>query len=182
MKHFFSCLTYYCSVLKYQIKNSIYRLKYNSLLFGYQIELSIMCLIYYFKRHFNINYFLLVIMVGGFAIKMVGRFRRINRRLRRFLSQGSIEKRIAPETLREERLRAYSTSKILETSDLDCVLKADLMNNGKHRRLAWQETGNTEDRCNALTREWLEEWQVQIRVKKIAQSKRMAPPGEYSLI
>ena len=116
-------------------------------------------------------------MVGGFAIKMVGRFRRINRRLRRFLSQGSIEQRIAPETLREERLRTYSTSKILETSDLDCVLKADLMNNGKHRRLAWQETGNTEDRCNALTREWLEEWQVQIRVKKIAQSKRMAPPG-----
>ena len=116
-------------------------------------------------------------MVGGFAIKMVGRFRRINRRLRRFLSQGSIEQRIAPETLREERLRTYSTSKILESSDLDCVLKADLMNNGKHRRLAWQETGNTEDRCNALTREWLEEWQVQIRVKKIAQSKRMAPPG-----
>ena len=116
-------------------------------------------------------------MVGGFAIKMVGRFRKINRRLRRFLSQGSIEQRIAPETLREERLRAYSTSKILETSDLDCVLKADLMNNGKHRRLAWQETGNTEDRCNALTREWLEEWQVQIRVKKIAQSKRMPPPG-----
>ena len=115
-------------------------------------------------------------MVGGFAIKMVGRFRKINRRLRRFLSQGSIEQRIAPETLREERLRAYSTSKILETSDLDCVLKADLMNNGKHRRLAWQETGNTEDRCNALTREWLEEWQVQIRVKKIAQSKRMPPP------
>ena len=116
-------------------------------------------------------------MVGGFAIKMVGRFRRINRRLRRFLSQGSIEQRIAPETLREERLRAYSTSKILETSDLDCVLKADLMNNGKHRRLAWQETGNTEDRCNALTREWLEEWQVQIRVRKIAQSKRMPPGG-----
>ena len=108
---------------------------------------------------------------------MVGRFRRMSRRLRRFLSQGSIEQRIAPETLREERLRTYSTSKILETSDWDCVLKADLMNNGKHRRLAWQETGNTEDRCNALTREWLEEWQVQIRVKKIAQSKRMAPPG-----
>ena len=115
-------------------------------------------------------------MVGGFAIKMVGRFRRINRRLRRFLSQVSIEQRIAPETLREERLRAYSTSKILETSDLDGVLKSDLMNNGRHRRLAWQETGNTEDRCNALTREWLEEWQVQIRVKKIAQSKRMPPP------
>ena len=107
---------------------------------------------------------------------MVGRFRRMSRRLRRFLSQGSIEQRIAPETLREERLRAYSTSKILETSDLDCVLKCDLMNNGRHRRLAWQETGNTEDRCNALTREWLEEWQVQIRVKKIAQSKRMPPP------
>ena len=116
-------------------------------------------------------------MVGGFAIKMVGRFRRINRRLRRFLSQGSIEQRIAPETLREEGLRAYSTSKILETSDLDGVLKSDLMNNGRHRRLAWQETGNTADSCNALTREWLEEWQVQIRVKKIAQSKRMAPPG-----
>ena len=108
---------------------------------------------------------------------MVGRFRRMSRRLRRFLSQGSIEQRIAPETLREERLRAYSTSKILETSDLDCVLKCDLMNNGRHRRLAWQETGNTEDRCNALTREWLEEWQVQIRVKKIAQSKRMPPRG-----
>ena len=103
-------------------------------------------------------------MVGGFAIKMVGRFRRINRRLRRFLSQGSIEQRIAPETLREERLRAYSTSKILETSDLDGVLKADLMINGRHRRLAWQETGNTEDRCNALTKEWLEEWQVHIGV------------------
>ena len=115
-------------------------------------------------------------MVGGFAIEMVGRFRRINRRLRRFLSQGTIEQRIAPETLREERLRAYSTSKILETSDLDGILKSDLMNNGKHRRLAWQETGNTEDRCNALTREWLEEWQVQIRVKKIAQSKRLRPP------
>ena len=113
-------------------------------------------------------------MVGGFAIKMVGRFRRISRRLRRFLSQGSIEQRIAPETLPEERLRAYSTSKILETSDLDCVLKSDLMNNGKHRRLAWQETGNTEDRCNALTREWMEEWQVQIGVKKIAPCKRMS--------
>ena len=49
MKHFFLSLTYYCSVLKYQIKNSIYRLKYNSLLFGYQIELSFMCFIYYFK-------------------------------------------------------------------------------------------------------------------------------------
>ena len=113
-------------------------------------------------------------MVGGFAIKMVGRFRRINRRLRRFLSQVSIEQRIAPETLREERLRAYSTSKILETSDLDGVLKSDLMNNGRHRRLAWQETGNTADSCNALTRKWLEEWQVQIRVKKIAQCKRMS--------
>ena len=125
-------------------------------------------------------------MVGGFAIKMVGRFRRINRRLRRFLSQGSIEQRIAPETLREERLRAYSTSKILETSDLDGVLKSDLMNNGRHRRLAWQETGNTADGCNALTREWLEEWQVQIRVKKIAQCKRMSRGreggGGYSLI
>lgn len=120
-------------------------------------------------------------MVGGFAVKMVGRFRRINRRLRRFLSQGCIEQRIAPETLREERLRAYSTSKILETSDLDGVLKSDLMNNGRHRRLAWQETGNTADLCNALTREWLEEWHVQIRVRKIAQSKRM-PPGGYSLI
>ena len=108
---------------------------------------------------------------------MAGRFRRISRRLRRFLSQGSIEQRIAPETLPEERLRAYSTSKILETSDLDCVLKSDLMNNGKHRRLAWQETGNTEDRCNALTREWLEEWQVRIRVKKIAQYKRMSRGG-----
>ena len=115
-------------------------------------------------------------MVGGFDIKMVGRFRRINRRLRRFLSQGSIEQGIAPETLREERLRAYSTSKILETSDLDDVLKSDLMNNGRHRRLAWQETGNTANRCDALTKEWLEEWQVQIRVRKIAQSKRMPPP------
>ena len=105
---------------------------------------------------------------------MAGRFRRISRRLRRFLSQGSIEQRITPETLPEERLRAYSTSKILETSHLDCVLKADLMNNGKHRRLAWQETGNTNDRCNALTKEWLEEWQVQIRVKEIAQCKRMS--------
>ena len=122
-------------------------------------------------------------MVGGFAIEMVGRFRRINRRLRRFLSQGSIEQRIAPETLREEGLRAYSTSKILETSDLDGVVKSDLMNNGRHRRLAWQETGNTADSCNALTREWLEEWQVQIRVRKIAQSKRLPPPpGRYSLI
>ena len=111
---------------------------------------------------------------------MTGRFRRISRRLRRFLSQGSIEQRIAPETLRKERLRAYSTSKILETSDLDCVLKADLMINGRHRRLAWQETGNTEDRCNALTKEWLEEWQVHIRVKKIAQCERM-PPGGHSL-
>lgn len=105
---------------------------------------------------------------------MVGRFRRISRRLRRFLSQGSIEQRIAPGTLREERLRAYSTSKILETSDLDCVLKSDLMINGRHRRLAWQETGNIEDRCNALTREWMEEWQVQIGVKKIAPCKRMS--------
>ena len=105
---------------------------------------------------------------------MAGRFRRISRRLRRFLSQGSIEQRISLETLPEERLRAYSTSKILETSDLDCVLKSDLMNNGKHRRLAWQETGNTEDRCNALTREWMEEWQVQIGVKKIAPCKRMS--------
>lgn len=110
---------------------------------------------------------------------MVGRFRRISRRLRRFLSQGSIEQRIAPETLREERLRAYSTSKILETSDMDCVLKADLMINGRHRRLAWQETGNTEDCCDALTREWLEEWQVQIRVKKIAQCKGMPHGGTY---
>ena len=109
---------------------------------------------------------------------MAGRFRRISRRLRRFLSQGSIEQRIAPETLPEERLRTYSTSKILETSDLDCVLKADLMINGRHRRLAWQETGNTEDRCNALTKEWLEEWQVHIRVKKISQCERMPLGGE----
>ena len=104
---------------------------------------------------------------------MVGRFRRFSRRLRRFLSQGSIEQGIAPETLREERLRAYSASKILETPDSDCVLKSDLMNNGRQRRLAWQETGNTEDRCNALTTEWLKEWQVQIRVVKIAQCKGM---------
>ena len=116
---------------------------------------------------------------------MLGRFRRINRRQRRFLSQVSIEQRIAPETLREERLRAYSTSKILETSDLDGVLKSDLMNNGRHRRLAWQETGNTADSCNALTRKWLEEWQVQMRVKKIAQCKRISrgrEGGGYSLI
>lgn len=104
---------------------------------------------------------------------MVGRFRRFSLRLRRFLSQGSIEQGIAPETLREERLRAYSTSKILETSDLDCVLKSDLMNKEKYRRLAWKETGNTEDRCNALTTEWLKEWQVQTRVEKIAQCKGM---------
>ena len=76
------------------------------------------------------------------------RFASLLRLANRFIRH--LDQRITPSspiTNEDGNRRAYNTPE-----DIDC--------GPPRRRLAWQEKENDQDRCDALTKQWMEEWQV----------------------
>lgn len=96
-------------------------------------------------------------MAQNFRRRISQGARRFRRRFRSLNNLHEVEE--ASKTSRQT-VRGKNRVHSVDNLDFDVPHDASTTNGGSPRRIAWQETSKTENCCDVLTKQWMEEWQV----------------------